>query len=92
MLTLTGAEPISTTHEVRLHGAEEETRTHRNPAAAEGSPADPGTVAGGGSPAAGEGPAGTVPAAGRIGRYLRGATARNVNNDSASKDGREARH
>lgn len=56
----------------------------------EGSPADPGTAAGVGSPAAGEGPAGMVPAAGRTGRYLRGATARNVNKDRASNDGREA--
>lgn len=67
-----------------------EAQTHRNPAAAEGSPADPGTAAGVGSPAAGEGPAGMVPAAGRTGRYLRGATARNVNKDRASNDGREA--
>lgn len=55
-----------------------------------GSPADPGTAAGGGSPAAGEGPAGMVPAAGRTGRYLRGATARNVSKDGASDGGREA--
>lgn len=56
----------------------------------EGSPADPGTAAGVGSPAAGGGPAGMVPAAGRTGRYLRGATARNVNKDRASNGGWEA--
>lgn len=42
-----------------------------------------------GSPAAGEGPADMVPAAGRTGRYLRGAMARDVNNDSVSEGGGE---
>lgn len=50
-----------------------------------GSLADLGTAAEVGSPAAGEGPAGMVPAAGCIGRYLWGASVRNVN-ESPSKD------
>lgn len=63
--------------------------THRNPAAVVGSLADPGTAAEVGIPAAGEGPAGMVPAAGCTGRYLWGATARNVN-ERMCKDSREA--
>lgn len=45
-----------------------------------GSPVDPDTAAGEGSPAAGGGPAGTLPAVGHTGHYLRGATVGNVSN------------
>lgn len=54
-----------------------------------GSLAGLGTAAEVGSPAAGEGPAGMVPAAGCTGRYLWGATARNVN-ERMRKDNRDA--
>lgn len=54
-----------------------------------GSLADLGTAAEVGSPAAGEGPAGMVPAAGCIGHYLWGATARHVNESLSKNDRRE---
>lgn len=52
--------------------------TYHNPAAVEGSPADPGTAAGEGSPAAEGGLAGTLPVVGRTGHYLQGVTSGNV--------------
>lgn len=52
--------------------------THRKPAAAVGSPVDLGTAVEAGSPAAGEDLAGMLPAVGRTGHYLQGATAHNM--------------
>lgn len=64
--------------------------THRNPAAAVGSPVDLGTAVEVGSPAAGEDLAGMLPAVGRTGHYLQGATAHNVSGKYCSITAKQA--
>lgn len=69
-----------------------EKKTHRNPAAVVGSPADLGTAVEEGSPAAGEGLADMLPAVGHTEHYLQGAIADNVSSMLTSTAKQIGRH